>query len=465
SHFNWFGMDPGALRGRHVSEIIGESAYRALKPHYEEALRDGTSTYLGEVPYARGGKRYIHGTAVVGRSPAGDADGIVVLVSDLTEHKLMERALDASTRRSQAVLDTAVDGIIIIDENGVIGSFNPGAEKLFGYSAREVIGRNVKMLMPQAYAENHDAYLYRYLETGERRIIGIGREVSGLRKDGSEIPLDLAVGEFIESGRRYFAGFTRDISARKSAEREARARLNELAHVTRVSAMGDLASGIAHEVNQPLTAIVTMTQALLRSFRAGRAGQSLLEETLEKIVRQGRRASSILQQMREFIGKEKTEDLGLHDVDEIVSGVVQLFSHEFDYYGIRVRTKFGCAQARVRVNRIQIEQVMVNLVQNAVQAMTDVAKERVLTLRTHRPVQEPRHVEVSVVDTGVGLPPGSEGRIFEPFFTTRAKGLGQGLSISRSIIDAHGGTIRAAANGDAGTTFVFTLPLATAAEP
>lgn len=457
-HFTWFGADPSVIRGQHVRDIIGAEAHAVLAPHYDEALAGQSATFMGEVPYASGGKRFIHGTAVPLSAGGNGIEGIVALAMDLTDYKLMERALDATTLRSKTVLDTAVDGIVTIDEHGIIQSCNASLQKLFGYTAKELVGNNVRMLMPSPYAENHDGYLQRYLETGEKRIIGIGREVTGKRKDGSEFPLELAVGEFIENGQHFFTGFTRDITDRRKAEQEARAHLNELAHVTRLSTIHNLASGIAHEINQPLTAIVTMAQALLRTQRAGRDDPEMLESTLEKIVRQSVRASNIIQQMREFIGKKKEGEKLPHDIDAIISNVLQLVEHEIERNNIRVHTQFDCGGTPVQVNRIQIEQVVMNLVQNAIEAMADINRDRFLTIKTRRHRDNSPFVEVMIADTGPGLPEKTE-HIFEPFFSTKSGGMGQGLSISRSIIETHGGTIKADPNHDHGAVFTFTLTL------
>ncbi|MEJ2762268.1 MAG: PAS domain S-box protein, partial [Gammaproteobacteria bacterium] len=392
-YFSWFGVNPGALRGVPVREVIGADAYAVLKPHYEEALGGRTSTFMGEVPYAAGGRRFIHGTAVPLIAGGGDVNGVLALATDLTEHKLIEQALDAATLRGQTVLDTAVDGIVTIDENGVMQSCNTSVQRQFGFRTDELIGRNVSMLMPSPDAENHDAYLQRYLKTGEKHIIGIGREVTGRRKDGSEFPMELAVGEFVEDGRHYFTGFIRDVTDRKLAEWEARTHLNELAHVTRLSTIHNLASGLAHEINQPLTAVVTMAQALLRAQRAGRLEPAALESALEKIVRQGVRAGSIIQQMRDFIGKGETEAPSPQVIDDIISGVLQLLEHEIEQNGVRIDARFNTGSTSISVNRIQIEQVVLNLLQNAIEAMAGEEGERVLTIRTHGPRRDPPCLE------------------------------------------------------------------------
>lgn len=456
-HFSWFGIKPAELTGQHIRGVIGEAAFRILETHYREALTGQKSTFWGEIPYSRGGTRFIHGTAAPLSTNGGDIDGIVVLATDLTEQKIMERALDAITLRNKTILDTAVDGIVTIDDKGIIQSCNPSLLKLFGYREEELIGENIKILMPSPHAENHDSYLQHYLDTGEKRIIGIGREVTGKRKDGSEFPMDLSVGEFVENGRRFFTGFTRDITERKNAEYEARSHLNELAHLSRLDTNLHLASNISHEVNQPLTAIVTMAQALLRNLRSGRDDRKILESTLEKIVQQGSRASDIIHEIRYYYSKGEGNESSSHDINDIISDVLLLLEHDIVQNNIRIETSFDKDKRFVDINRIQIEQVILNLVQNAIEAMVNIDGERILLIKTSGPQQDFPGIRVSIEDNGSGLPT-ETGHIFDPFFTTKQKGMGQGLAICRTIIEAHGGTISANPNHGQGAVFSFTLP-------
>jgi two-component system sensor kinase FixL len=459
AHFNWFGADPLSLAGRPARDVLGDAVHSVLEHHFNETFSKGSSAFTGHLAFGHGGGRHVHFYTARLQGEAGDADAVLAVMTDLTEFKLIEQALNGSNLRNDSIMNTAVDGIVVIDEKGTIQSFNPGAEHQFGYTAAEVIGRNVSMLMPVPHAAAHDSYLRRYLETGERRIIGIGREVSARRSDGTEFPVDLAVGEFREGGRRYFTGFTRDISARKEAERIARMRLDELAQVNRRSAMNSFASSFAHEISQPLTAIVTMAQAQLRNLRAGRNDPAAIEQILEMIARQGVRTSSIIQQMREFVGKQKTAELSLQRPDAILGDALELLEHDLLGKNVSVRRDFRAGAECILVNRIQIEQVAVNVIQNAVQAMESAGDERVLTVETRVAETTPGMVEIRISDTGIGLPEEGE-RVFEPFFTTREHGMGQGLSISRSIVEEHGGAIRAERNEGPGATILISLPVA-----
>ncbi|MBD3645956.1 MAG: PAS domain S-box protein, partial [Pseudomonadales bacterium] len=371
-------------------------------PACEISLGGENATYSGDSSFVPEAGRFVHTTCVPLKAENGTTEGMMVIISDLTDLRDTQQALDASIQRSRTILDTAVDAIITIDEKGIMQSCNASVGQLFGYTADELVGQNVKMLMPSNYAAEHDDYLSRYVRTGERRIIGIGREVIGRRKDGTEFPLHLAVGEFKEDGRQYFTGFIRDMTSQRDAENKARAHLEQLAHVGRLSAIDNLASGISHEVNQPLTAIVTMSQAMLRALRAGRGDRQMLEDTLERIVTQGARANTIVQQMREFARKEADTRKSPHDVDWIINDVLNLLDYEIREYDVEVRTEFKANNVLVNVNRIQIEQVLLNLLQNAVHAMAEVGRDRILTIRSEPPDEYHPYVKVVVSDNGTG---------------------------------------------------------------
>lgn len=456
-HYAWFGTDPDLISGRHIRDVIGDEAYSVLEYHIEEARLGKKSTFMGTVPYSHGGNRFIHGTAMPTSGTSDKNGGIMLLATDLTKQKLMEEELDATMLRSKTVLDTAVDGIITIDEKGIIQSCNKSAQRLFGYSAKEMIGQNVSVLMPSPHKDKHNSYLERYLETGEKRIIGIGREVTGKRKGGSEFPMELAVGEFVEEGRHFFTGFTRDITDRKKAEYDARTRLNDLAHISRLNTNYHLASNISHEINQPLTAIVTMAQALLRNIHSGRNDPALIETTLEKIARQGSRASNIIQEIRQYYSKGDSGKPSSNKIDDIIIDVLLLLEHEVFQNEVKVETVLNNADTMIYINRVQIEQVMLNLVQNAIEAMAGVEGEHILRVKSNVPREDFPYIEVSIEDNGPGLPEEGE-EIFEHFFTTKQHGMGQGLPLCRSIIEAHGGTIKAARKHSQGAVFSFTLP-------
>jgi two-component system sensor kinase FixL len=367
-----------------------------------------------------------------------------------------EAALGEREAHLRSILETVPDGMIVIDERGIIQSFSAAAERMFGYAAGEVCGRNVSMLMPSPHRQHHDEYIQRYLRTGERRIVGIGRVVAGQRKDGSTFPMELAVGEVSNGRRRLFTGFVRDITERQQTRQRLQELQAELSHVSRVSEMEQMASALAHEINQPLAAASNYLQGARRlQARADQPSAERLAEALDQATAQVERASKILRRLRVFIKKGEPEQQS-ENVAELIeesSAIALVGAHE---RGVSVHLRIAPDLPRVHVDRIQIQQVIVNLMRNAVEAMEACAR-RELTLEAA--MGEDR-VVVRVRDTGPGLAPEVAARLFQPFVTTKSQGMGVGLSICRSIIEGHGGKLTAAANPEGGVTFSFTLPLA-----
>jgi two-component system sensor kinase FixL len=356
----------------------------------------------------------------------------------------------------RSIIETSPDGLITIDENGLILSFNPAAETMFGYHAEEVIGANINKLMPSPYREEHDGYLARYLKTGERRIIGIGREVMAERKDGEIFPIELAVGEISLADTRHFAGFIRDASARHAAERNVDELRNELLHVSRLSELGEMASALAHELNQPLTAIINYLEACRRLLeRADDSGREQSERLMQKASEQAHRAGQIIQQLRKFVAKGET-DHQFETINSVVREAAELATVGSRHQSIDVTFDFCDDLPEVMIDRVQIQQVVMNLVRNSVEALSEVDN-RSLTLRTSRTDQT--RLQVDVVDTGPGLPKNVAERLFQPFVTTKSGGIGIGLSICKTIVDAHGGRLWTTANPEGGTAFHITLPI------
>lgn len=355
-----------------------------------------------------------------------------------------------------AIIETSPDGLITIDESGCIISFNPAAESMFGYRASDVIGMNVKCLMPPPYQDEHDGYLERYLTTGEKRIIGIGRQVLARRKDGEVFPIDLAVGEIQLADRRMFAGFIRDASARYAAEQSVHELRNELLHVSRLSEMGEMASALAHELNQPLTAIINYLEACSRLVK--RADQSDSDQTsslMQKASDQAHRAGQIIQQLRKFVTKGETERT-LEPINPAVLEAAQLAMVGTPQHDIVTAFDMAPGLPDVMIDRVQIQQVVMNLVRNAADALTHVER-RELTVRTW--AKESAAVQIDVIDSGPGLAKEVVERLFQPFVTTKPGGIGIGLSICKSIVDAHAGKLWVSGNPKGGTIFHLSLPV------
>ncbi len=373
-----------------------------------------------------------------------------------------EDALQEREARLRSILETAPDAIILIDERGIIESFSPAAERLFGFTADEAIGRNVNILMPSPYHERHDGYLRHYLETGERRIIGIGRIVVGQRKDGSTFPMELAVGEAKVRGRRIFTGFVRDLTERQLADSRLQELQSELLHISRLSDVGQMASALAHELNQPLAAIVNYVQAMRRFLQAAEPPPSArVLDVMDKVVGQAARAGEIIRHLRSFIRKGESERR-IEDLNKVVEEATALGLVGAKETGIAVRWNLSREPLPVFIDKVQVQQVVFNLVRNSIEAMAEHLAPRDMLVTTA--FAEAGMAVVSVSDSGPGLASQVQEQLFQPFITTKEKGMGLGLSICRSIVDAHGGRLLAAPNPDRGVTFLFTIPLASDAD-
>lgn len=453
-----FGYRAEDVIGRNIGEFIvprprgGGANAEIRRPVSGRELAAATGEFVG---------RRKDGTVFsleisIGEIPGDDQPSFSVLVRPAMPHGAADRNLREREARLRSVIETALDGVVIIDKKGRMQSFSPAAERLFGYEEREVVGRNVNMLMPSPYREEHDGYLERYLGTGEKRIIGIGRVVVGQRKDGSTFPMELAVGEFLLEGERFFTGFVRDVSERQSRECRLLDAQAQIRHLSRVSEMGEMASAIAHELNQPLTAIVNYVEASRRTIATTDAKvPERVHEYMEKAVVQAGRAGDIIRRLRAFLRKGEVGRApeAVNPVIEEASALALIGAAEL---GVRAFMRLGERLPDVLIDRIQIQQVVLNLVRNSVEAMSaTVRKELTISTRLRNDT-----VLVEIADTGPGLPEEVAGRLFQPFLTTKESGMGLGLSICRSIVEAHGGRIWADGGTNGGTVFYFTLPIA-----
>src|SRR5262245_52249037 len=354
----------------------------------------------------------------------------------------------------QSILDTVPEAMIVIDERGLMQSFSSAAERLFGYSAEEAIGKNVKMMMPAPYRDNHDAYVERYLRTGEKRIIGIGRVVVGERKDGSTFPMELAVGEMVSGKTRFFTGFIRDLTERQKAEARLQELQSELVHISRLTALGEMASALAHELNQPLSAIANYMKGSRRLLENSSDQQStMIREAMDKAAEQSLRAGHIIRRLRDFVARGETERR-IESLKKLLEEASALALVGAKDRGVRVTYALDPFLDAVLADKVQIQQVVLNLVRNAVEAMEETPR-RDRTIGTERGPDGMAVVRIS--DTGTGIAPEIAEQLFQPFITTKSQGLGVGLSISRTIVESHGGRIWVEPSPEGGTIFRFTL--------
>ncbi len=360
-----------------------------------------------------------------------------------------------------SILATVPDAMIVIDEAGVIVSFSAAAEQLFGYAENEAIGQNVTILMPEPDKRQHADYMLRYLTTGQKRIIGIGRITIGQRRDGSTFPMELSVGEARTDHSRVFTGFIRDLTRRQATEVRLEEMQAELAHASRVSAMGTMASALAHELNQPLTAVANYVEAARDLLTTPNAENvAIVREALGAAATQAVRAGQIVRRLRDFIARGDT-DKRVENLRGLINEANALALIGVAELGIDIRINIDERINRVLVDKVQIQQVLVNLIRNAVEALTD-APQRRLTISAI-PIED-QMVQVSVVDTGSGLDTDVETKLFQPFVSTKDAGMGLGLSICQTIIEAHDGKIWLDKPEEGGTAFRFTLASADAGE-
>jgi len=372
----------------------------------------------------------------------------------------------------QALLDAAVDAVVMIDHRGHISAFNRSAERLFGYTADELRGQNVKVLMPEPYRKEHDNFLERYAHTGVPHIIGVGREVEGQRKDGSRFPAFLSVGQVANADPPRFVGFVRDVTTERQAvasiqaerdhavmrrqeEQQARRLQERLTHVSRMATMGEMAAGIAHELNQPLSAIATYARACERFLNSAEPDLPETLTSLAEISLEALRAGEIIRRLRQLVSSHPSEQTDTQ-VNALVEDLGVLMQADARVHKTQIEFDLAPVLPPVRADRTQIQQLVLTLARNAIEALSDAnVSGRRITIRTSRLTDG--RIELSVSDNGPGVAPQMVDRLFMPFVTTKASGTGLGLAISQSIAQAHGATIGYRANTPAGACFYVRL--------
>lgn len=442
--------------GQHISFLYPHDDIASGKPSDDlEQVVKGEGLELEGWRVRKNGSEFLaHITTTPLKDDLGTSLGFAAICRDITDETATDEAIQAREQHLQSILDTVPDAMVVIDERGRINSFSSAAERLFGYSENELLGSNVSCLMPSPDRERHDSYMDRYLATGERRIIGIGRVVIGQRRDGTTFRMELSIGEAQARGSRVFTGFIHDLTDSERDELRLKELQSELIHVSRLSAMGTMASTLAHELNQPLTAVANYLEAS-RDLLGELDGQkvSLVRDALDEAAKESLRAGSIVRRLRDFVATGETEKR-IEDLSRLIedaSGLALVGSRE---RGVRSFFKLDAGATSVLVDRVQIQQVLVNLIRNAVEAMAG-TNERDLTVSTQ--LEGNGVIRISVSDTGPGIDPGVMPQLFGAFVSSKAEGMGLGLSICRTIIEAHGGRIWAEDAPGGGAIFHFTL--------
>ena len=376
---------------------------------------------------------------------------------DINREKLLEDTVTTRERHFRSILDTIPDAMIVIDEHGIMQFFSSAAERQFGYRESEAIGKSISELMPEPDRSRHDGYIARYLKTGERRIIGIGRIVTGMRKDGTTFPLHLTIGEMHSAGKPFFTGFVRDLTEQQQTQARLQELQSELVHVSRLSAMGEMASALAHELNQPLSAISNYMKGSRRLLAGSTdANAPKIEAALDRAAEQAIRAGDIIRRLRDFVARDESEKR-VESLSKMIEEAGALGLTGAREQGVFLRFNLDPTCDQVLADRVQIQQVLVNLFRNALEAMAVSAHRELIALNTRAADDM---IEIAVSDTGPGFGGDAFTHLFQPFFTTKETGMGVGLSISRTIIESHGGRMWAETNKSGGATFRFTLPAA-----
>ncbi|WGJ15395.1 PAS domain S-box protein [Methylocapsa sp. D3K7] len=385
------------------------------------------------------------------------------VVFDIDSRRRAEDELRSNNQRLQSILDMVPDAMIVIDEAGIVTSFSAVAERLFGYRAEEIVGRNINKLSLEIDRNRHDSSLEHDRRTNKPPVIHFDRVLTGQRKDGTTFPMLLAIGEVVradcgsitEFGHRHFIGFIRDLTEQQKTQAKLHELQVNLFRLSRLSLLGGMASSFAHELNQPLAAInnyLVGVQRLLEGNDDSHA--ATIRAALDKAARQTLRAGDIIRHLRDFISRNES-DKRIVRIAHLLEETCDLALAGAHDMGIVVHVQVASEVNCVLVDTVQIQQVLVNLLRNALEAMQDTVRRELTVAAT---LDSSFMVEILVSDTGHGVPEDYLPRLFEPFMTTKETGMGIGLSISKTIIEAHGGRLWVETNPFGGTTFRFTIP-------
>jgi two-component system sensor kinase FixL len=448
------GWTEAEVLGRHTSIFYPREDVEIGKPMRDLALAKERGRLEEESwRLRRDGTEFLASVTITALWDArGRHVGFGKVIHDVTDQRATERMIEARENQLRSILATVPDAMVVMDDRGVITSLSATAEQLFGYAEAEVLGRNIGLLLPADDETAPDGHIARDLSQGERHLIGTTRRVFGQRRDGSSFPLELAVGETVGGGQRMFTGFMRDLSAKEETEAHMASLRDELIHVSRLSAMGTMASTLAHELNQPIAAVANYVEGSIDLLdRDGEDHREIVREALKDAAGEAFRAGHIVRRLRSFVTRGEVEKR-VEPLLPLIEEACALGLAGSGERGVTCRQVIAPDAGPVMVDRIQIQQVVVNLLRNAMEAMPSGG-----TLEI-RATAEGGFAHLAIADNGPGLPLDVRDRLFEAFASTKRDGMGLGLSICRTIVEAHGGRIWAAPRVGGGTEFHFTLP-------
>jgi PAS domain S-box-containing protein len=379
------------------------------------------------------------------------------LRQEIADRKRAEEAFRRVEEQARSIVDSALDAVVAMDAEGSITEWNKRAEEIFGWARPEALGRRmVETIVPLEYRPLHVKGLEHFFRTGRGPLLNQRIETTALRRDGTEFPVELTITPLRIGATWTFSSFIRDITCQRQAQEDLRNAQAELAHVNRVMTMGELAASIAHQVNQPLAAIVASGDSCTAWLANEPPNLEKARAAANRIVQAATQANDTVRRIRALFRKTASITTPL-EINEVITETVSLVDGEVQRKGVSLNTELAASLPTVLGDRIQLQQVILNLVVNGAEAMAAV-EDRPRRLTIQSILNEAREVLVSVADTGQGIDPQQTAQLFAPFFTTKPEGIGMGLSISRSIIDAHGGRLWAVANEPRGAVFHFVLP-------
>jgi PAS domain S-box-containing protein len=424
-----------------VQQTIDRAAYERAKLDFEHRLL-----------MPDGSVQHLHVLARALEPSSGNLEYLGT-VTDVTERKQAEQ-------KFRGLLESAPDAMIVMNRQGTIVLVNTQVENLFGYRRDDLLGQEVEILVPERFRARHPQHRKEFFAQPRVRPMGEGMGLYGRRKDGTEFPVEISLSPLETQEGTLASAAVRDVTERTRSEEALRQAQADLTHATRVSSMGELTASLAHEVKQPIAAAITNADTCLRWLSRDQPDLEKARAAASRTAQDGRRASEIINRVRLLFEKE-TLQREVVDLNEIIREMMRLLHSEATQFAVSLRTELAADLPQVMGDRVQLQQVLMNLIMNSIDAMKDVDGTRELTIKSQRAENE--QVLVSISDTGVGLPPQQADQIFNAFFTTKPHGTGMGLRISRSIIESHGGRLWAADNSPRGASFCFTLPAATAA--